>query len=107
MNKANPNILIFLSGLDYDTKMEPIATGADLGSGKKFLLTNFSYANKLVIELHNYQNDITDCGSMESGLWNNGFRSVDSEPGSIRNAVLTNSCSELRVKRPSIVCRWF
>ncbi|KAH8729072.1 glycoside hydrolase superfamily, partial [Phaeosphaeriaceae sp. PMI808] len=76
VNKANPNILIFLSGLDYDTKLTPIPTPDDLGNGKKFLLSDFSYRNKLVLELHNYQNDATDCGSMESGLWNNGFRAT-------------------------------
>ncbi|KAJ4291706.1 hypothetical protein N0V90_009601 [Kalmusia sp. IMI 367209] len=89
VNKANPNILIFLSGLDYDTKMEPIATGADLGSGKKFLLTNFKYANKLVLELHNYQNSATDCGSMESGLWNNGFRATGEKAVNRMPVVLT------------------
>lgn len=76
VNKANPDLLIFLSGLDYDTKLEPVATGADLGSGKKFLLTNYKYANKLVLELHNYDNSATNCGSMESALWNNGFRAT-------------------------------
>lgn len=76
VNKANPNILIFLSGLDYDTKMSPIATGDDLGNGKKFRLTDFKYENKLVIELHNYQNSETNCESIESGLWDNGFRAT-------------------------------
>ncbi|KAF9734383.1 beta-1,6-galactanase [Paraphaeosphaeria minitans] len=87
--KANSNLLIFLSGLDYDTKLEPIATGADLGSGKKFLLSNFKYANKLVLELHNYQNDATDCGSMESGLWNNGFRATGTKAANMMPVVLT------------------
>ncbi|KAH4264542.1 hypothetical protein HBH92_148860 [Parastagonospora nodorum] len=76
VNKANPNILIFLSGLDYDTKLNPIPSAEDLGNGKKFQLGDFAYKNKLVLELHNYQNDITNCGSMESGLWNNGFRAT-------------------------------
>lgn len=89
VNQANPNILIFLSGLDYDTKMAPIASGSDLGSGKKFLLSNFKYANKLVIELHNYQNDATDCGSMESGLWNNGFSATGASAVNRMPVVLT------------------
>jgi hypothetical protein len=76
VNKANPNILIFLSGLDYDTKLNPIPSAEDLGNGKKFRLGDFSYKNKFVLELHNYQNDATDCGGMESGLWNNGFRAT-------------------------------
>jgi hypothetical protein len=89
VNKANPNILIFLSGLDYDTKMSPIPTASDLGNGKKFLLSDFSYKNKLVIEMHNYQNDITDCGSMESGLWNNGFIATGKTPVNRMPVVLT------------------
>ncbi|KAF2013030.1 glycoside hydrolase family 5 protein [Aaosphaeria arxii CBS 175.79] len=74
VNAANPNILVFLSGLDYDTKLSPIVDGSDLGGGKKFLLTDFKYANKLVLELHNYQNSATACGDIEGGLWNQGFR---------------------------------
>jgi hypothetical protein len=89
VNKANPNILIFLSGLDYDTKMSPIPTASDLGNGKKFFLSDFSYKNKLVIEMHNYQNDITDCGSMESGLWNNGFIATGKTPVNRMPVVLT------------------
>jgi hypothetical protein len=76
VNKANPNILVFLSGLDYDTKLTPIPSGEDLGNGKKFMLKDFKYKDKLVLELHNYQNDATSCASMEDGLWNNGFRAT-------------------------------
>ncbi|KAH7064111.1 glycosyl hydrolase family 5 protein-like protein/cellulase [Paraphoma chrysanthemicola] len=76
VNKANPNILIFLSGLDYDTKLTPLPSAEDLGNGKKFLLTDFSYRNKLVLELHNYQTTSTNCGDIEGGLWNNGFRAT-------------------------------
>ncbi|KAF2733022.1 glycosyl hydrolase family 5 protein-like protein/cellulase [Polyplosphaeria fusca] len=77
VNAANPDILIFLSGLDYDTTMSPIPGAGDLGGGKKFQLSNFKYANKLVMELHNYQNSATSCDSMKSGLWNNGFKALD------------------------------
>ncbi|KAJ4392862.1 hypothetical protein N0V91_011217 [Didymella pomorum] len=76
VNAANPNILIFLSGLNFDTTLQPIPSAVDLSNGQKFLLTDFKYADKLVLELHNYQNSATDCGSIESGLWNNGFRAT-------------------------------
>jgi hypothetical protein len=89
VNKANPNILVFLSGLDYDTKMSPIAGGEDLGNGKKFLLTDFKYKDKLVLELHNYQNSATNCGDIESGLWNNGFRATGTKAVNIMPVVLT------------------
>ncbi|KAH7072491.1 glycosyl hydrolase family 5 protein-like protein/cellulase [Paraphoma chrysanthemicola] len=76
VNKANPNILIFLSGLDYDTKLTPIPSAEDLGNGKRFQLADFSYRNKLVLELHNYQTTSTNCGNIEGGLWDNGFRAT-------------------------------
>lgn len=76
VNAANPAILIFLSGLDYDTTLKPIPSAEDLGNRQKFTLSSFSYANKLVLELHNYQNEATSCSSMEDGLWNNGFRAT-------------------------------
>ncbi|KAF3035374.1 hypothetical protein E8E11_001069 [Didymella keratinophila] len=76
VNAANPDILIFLSGLNFDTTLQPIPSAEDLGNGQKFLLTDFKYADKLVLELHNYQNSATDCDSIESGLWNNGFRAT-------------------------------
>ena len=53
INNANPNVLIFLSGLGFDTDMAPIPTGASLGGGYSFHKSDFSYADKLVIEIHN------------------------------------------------------
>ncbi|CAI6337434.1 unnamed protein product [Periconia digitata] len=76
VNAANPALLIFLSGLDYDTKLTPIPGAQDLGNGQRFRLTDFRYANKLVLELHNYQNDAGSCGDIEGGLWDNGFRAT-------------------------------
>lgn len=89
VNKANPSILIFLSGLDYDTKLSPIPTATDLGNGQKFLLSDFAYRNKLILELHNYQNDATNCGSIESGLWDNGFRATGDKAVNRMPVVLT------------------
>ncbi|KAH9868999.1 hypothetical protein J1614_008076 [Plenodomus biglobosus] len=76
VNAANPDMLIFLSGLNFDTTLQPIPSSEDLGDNKKFVLQNFKYSNKLVLELHNYQNSATNCGDMEGGLWNNGFRAT-------------------------------
>ncbi|OAL47990.1 glycosyl hydrolase family 5 protein-like protein/cellulase [Pyrenochaeta sp. DS3sAY3a] len=89
VNAANPNILIFLSGLDYDTKLTPIPAADDLGNGKKFLLTDFKYRDKLVLELHNYQTSATNCGDIEGGLWNNGFRATGDKPVNKMPVVLT------------------
>lgn len=92
VNKANPNILVFLSGLDYDTKMSPIAGGDDLGGGHKFLLTDFKYKDKLVLELHNYQKSATKCSDIENNLWNNGFRATGTKAINISKRVPYTNC---------------
>ncbi|KAF1843492.1 glycoside hydrolase family 5 protein [Cucurbitaria berberidis CBS 394.84] len=89
VNAANPNILVFLSGLDYDTKLTPIPNADDLGGGKKFRLSDFSYKDKLVLELHNYQNSAKACGDIEGGLWNNGFRATGDKAVNRMPVVLT------------------
>lgn len=76
VNAANPDILIFLSGLNYDTTLSPIPTGANLGSGTVFRKSDFTFANKLVLELHNYQNSATSCSSITSGLTTAGFNAL-------------------------------
>lgn len=89
VNAANPNILVFLSGLNFDTTLQPIPGADDLGNGQKFRLTDFKYANKLVLELHNYQNSATSCGDIEGGLWNNGFRATSGDVVNRMPVVLT------------------
>jgi len=76
INEANPDPLIFVSGLDYDTKMGPIAQASDLGSGKKFLLSD-QPKNKIVFELHNYSNDAKDCKGLQNSMYSNGYNAMD------------------------------
>jgi hypothetical protein len=81
IHNANPNILIFLSGLDFDTYITPVvqATALTPGSGK-FSLNDFSgHANKIVLEIHNYNNDASSCSSLQSSLYNNGFQAMHKE----------------------------
>ena len=85
----NPDVLIFFSGLDFDTKLTPIPGAEDLGGGKKFDLKNFKYANKMALELHNYQNSAGKCGDIEGGLWNNGFKAHGDKPVNKMPVVLT------------------
>ncbi|KAF2847064.1 glycoside hydrolase family 5 protein [Plenodomus tracheiphilus IPT5] len=89
VNSANKDILIFLSGLNYDTTLSPIPTSGDLGDNKKFVLKDSKYSNKLVLELHNYQNSATKCSDIESGLWNNGFRAISPNSVNQMPVVLT------------------
>jgi hypothetical protein len=87
INAANPNVLIFLSGLNYDTDLSPIPTGASLGGGYTFHKSSFSYANKLVLELHNYATTATSCSSLESSLYSAGYNALDSTNTAVVNVM--------------------
>lgn len=89
VHKANPNILIFFSGLNYDTSLTPIVAGTDLGNGVKFLKSSFSYANKIVLELHDYENSATSCASMQSNLYGEGFSTLSGTQTNTFPMVLT------------------
>lgn len=78
IHAANPDVLIFLSGLGFDTTLSPVVQGTALTPGTgKFSLNDFpGYSNKLVLELHNYDNSATSCSSMQSNLNNAGFSAL-------------------------------
>jgi hypothetical protein len=80
IHSANSDVLIFLSGLSYDTYITPVAQGTALTPGTgTFSLCDFpGYANKLVLELHNYENSATSCDSLQSDLNNDGFSALGS-----------------------------
>lgn len=77
INAANPSPLIFFSGLNYDTQLAPVVQGADLGNGSTFRLSDFSYADKIVFELHNYDNSATGCDEITSALYDQGYDAMD------------------------------
>ncbi|KAH8650528.1 putative endoglucanase E1 [Tricladium varicosporioides] len=85
VHTANPDVLIFFSGLNYDTTLAPITLGSDLGSGSKFIASSFPYANKIVLELHNYQTTATSCSSITSGLYNGGYNAMDTTNTAVKN----------------------
>lgn len=87
VNAANPNALVFLSGLNYDTTLSPIPTASDLGNGVRFRLSDFSFWNKLVLELHNYDTGATSCSALSGSLWNNGFNALNLSDPSIMNSM--------------------
>ncbi|KAL4762263.1 cellulase family protein [Aspergillus foveolatus] len=87
VNAANPDALIFLSGLNYDTTLAPIPTGSDLGDGTRFYLEDFSYADKLVLELHNYDTAASSCANLSGALWNGGFKALDTNSSDIVNVM--------------------
>jgi hypothetical protein len=74
INAANPDILIFFSGLNFDTTLSPVVAGT--GSGITFKKSDFTFSNKIVLELHNYQNSATSCSNMQSSLQSSGFSTL-------------------------------
>lgn len=79
VHAANPDVLIFLSGLNYDTTIAPVVQGTALTPGSaKFNRADFpGYADKLVLELHNYENSINSCSSLQGNLNRNGFQALN------------------------------
>lgn len=79
IHTANADVLIFLSGLGFDTTLTPVVQGTALtpGSGR-FALSDFAGygADKLVLELHNYENSATSCSSLQGNLNGNGFSAL-------------------------------
>ncbi|KAI9728849.1 MAG: hypothetical protein M1834_007236 [Cirrosporium novae-zelandiae] len=84
INAANPDVLIFLSGLNFDTEFHPIPAGSDLGSGIVFNKSDFAYADKLVLEIHDYAT-VTSCSSEESRLYYNVLGALNTSDSDIVN----------------------
>jgi hypothetical protein len=84
ISSANPQLLIFLSGLGFDTDLSPIPTGGDLGNGKIFRKTDFA-KDKVVLELHNYQNKVNDCSSIRGGMIKGGWNALNASNPTVKN----------------------
>jgi hypothetical protein len=73
----NSNILIFFSGLGFDTDITALVNKQHLGNGHYFNPRSFDFGNRAVMELHNYQNSATSCGDITGGLNNNGYNAMN------------------------------
>ncbi|KAF7198455.1 Glycosyl hydrolase 5 family protein [Pseudocercospora fuligena] len=81
INEANSDPLIFFSGLGFDTDLANVTAGLDLGDGQIFNISNFTYADKIVLELHNYNTGYS--GSCESfSMYEQGYNAMDTSEGS-------------------------
>ena len=90
VHAGNPNALIFLGGINSDTTLYPIPTGSTFGSGISFDLNSFSYKNKLVLELHNYDTQVTPvitCDLLEAALYIDGFNALNEQDPLIKNVM--------------------
>ncbi|KAJ3546474.1 hypothetical protein NM208_g1988 [Fusarium decemcellulare] len=79
INGANRDTLIYLSGLGYDTWITPVFEQTALTPGTEvFNKADFSgYANKLVLEIHNYERSIGSCASLKNNLYTKGFQGMN------------------------------
>ncbi|KAI1082482.1 glycoside hydrolase family 5 protein [Whalleya microplaca] len=82
IHSANGDVLIFLSGLDSDTNLTSVAEGTALTPGSAtFNRDDFDgYANKLVLELHAYDNILgsgpSNCSAVQEELIGAGFSAL-------------------------------
>lgn len=76
VHEADPDALIFFSGLSYDTYIDPIPLGKTLngttgtssaGKSAKFVPSDFAYKDKIVLEIHKYDFETTqdDCATFK------------------------------------------
>jgi hypothetical protein len=72
---ANPDILIYFSGLESDFDIEPAVGGSTLlEPGFTFSVASYEWANKLVFEMHEYDEGISNpCSGYEAILLSFGF----------------------------------
>jgi hypothetical protein len=83
VHDAHPDLLIFLAGLSFGTYLTPVVQGTALTPGNgRFSFGDFpGYANKLVLELHNYETGIGNCNSLQGNLHRNGFQALQGGNG--------------------------
>ncbi|RAL03296.1 cellulase family protein [Aspergillus ibericus CBS 121593] len=87
VHEVNSDLLLFFSGLDYDTTLSPIPTASNLGNSTYFKKSDFSFADKIVLELHNYDSSATSCSSLSSSLLTDGFDALETDDSSIVNVL--------------------
>lgn len=75
VHDVNSDILIFLSGLNGDTAISPLISGHDLGGGYTFDKTKYNFADKIVLELHDYSFDqaFSNCSVFAADLYSMGW----------------------------------
>lgn len=82
IHSANPDLLIFFSGLDLSRELRPIFTSSDLTQSESGLLNStnaFEYADKIVLEVHDYYflNPEVGCDEREGILTHNALAAIN------------------------------
>jgi endoglucanase len=95
VHKANPEALIFFSGLSYDTYIDPIPLGKTLngtaktstaGKTARFVPSNFEFKDKIVLEIHKYDYEAThdDCSTFKRKWYQKGFQAINPQDPSTK-----------------------
>ncbi|KAL8769871.1 MAG: hypothetical protein Q9209_004309 [Squamulea sp. 1 TL-2023] len=75
--KANPDLLIFFSGLNYDSRLRQIFSNDILvGKDIDFNKWELAYADKIVLEVHDYDMDESNCTNKKTKLTENAFAAL-------------------------------
>ena len=88
VHKAAPEALIFFSGFDYDSKIQPIPLGQTLngtansttaGKSAIFRPSDFTFKDKIVLEIHKYDFEHTNatCADFTNNWYRLGFQSLN------------------------------
>lgn len=85
INDANPDPLIFLSGLSFDTYLTPVVRKTALTPGTGVFSFDDFPADKMVLEIHNYDNSASDCASLESSLLTDGFEALNTSNSAVNH----------------------
>lgn len=85
INTANPDPVIFLSGLNFDTFLTPVVEKTALTPGTGIFSFSDFPTDKIVLELHNYDNSATDCSSLEGALWSDGFEALNTTNSAVNH----------------------
>jgi len=94
---ANPNVLIFFLGLNYDLDIVPLVTGQNLGGGYHFDTDTYDFKDRMVYELHNYEQDqaVPSCPVYNTELFGDGW--YDMNP---------NNDTNVKNRLPVVMTEW-
>lgn len=88
IQQANPNAIVFFSGLNFDTDFSAVTAQKNLDEGKRFLKEDF-LPGKIALELHNYQNSAKNCNAITGGLYRNGWNALNATNPLVLLVVMT------------------
>ncbi|KAL8685216.1 MAG: hypothetical protein Q9224_005909, partial [Gallowayella concinna] len=76
IHKANPDLLIFFSGLGFDSQLRQIFSDDVSGRDIDFDKSKLAYGNKIVLEVHDYDMGESNCTRKEAKLTQNAFAAL-------------------------------